>query len=97
MNICNNCSKRRDIRKECPWGGIYHHKGENGEHIGICNAYKQETKADHIQAMSDEELIRFQASLIKTLGCPPNNPEVCIDDCEKCWGIYLRQPWEGDA
>ena len=31
MSGCNNCSKRRDITKECPWGGTYQHKGENGE------------------------------------------------------------------
>lgn len=55
------------------------------------------TNADHIRAMSDEKLIQFQAALIKTLGCPPSNPEVCIDDCKKCWGIYLRQPLEEET
>lgn len=59
MNGCNNCSKRRDVKKECPWGGTYSHRGEHGEHIGICNAYRQETNADHIRAMSDEELAEF--------------------------------------
>jgi len=39
MNGCDNCSKRRDIQKECPWGGTYHYRGEHGEKIGICNAY----------------------------------------------------------
>ena len=97
MKGCNNCAKRRDIKKECPWGGSYQHCGEHGEQIGICNAYRQETNADRIRAMSDEELIQFQAALIKTLGCPPSNPEVCIDDCKKCWGIYLRQPLEEET
>lgn len=59
MNGCNNCAKRRYIEKECPWGGTYHHHGEYGEKIGICNAYKKETNADRIRAMSDEELAEF--------------------------------------
>ena len=62
-----------------------------------CPHFIQKTNADRIRAMSDEELIQFQAALIKTLGCPPSNPEVCIDDCKKCWGIYLRQPLEEET
>lgn len=85
MNGCNNCSKRRDIRKECPWGGTYHHRGEDGEHIGICNAYKQETNADHIQAMSDEELAAYFA----TMFCHGYGQPQLLS--------WLRQPWEGDA
>ena len=34
---CKNCIKRG---KTCPWDGSYQHKGENGEEIGICNAYE---------------------------------------------------------
>ena len=80
---------------------------------GLCRKYSDDTctsycvegpcphdtpsTADHIRAMSDEELIQFQAALIKTSGCPPSNPEVCIDDCKKCWGIYLRQPLEEET
>lgn len=56
MNGCDNCSKRRDIQKECPWGGTYHYRGEHGEKIGICNAYQQESNADHIRSMTDKEL-----------------------------------------
>lgn len=56
MNRCNNCAKRRDVQKECPCGGTYHHRGEHGERIGTCNAYRKETNADRIRAMSDEEL-----------------------------------------
>ena len=59
MNSCNNCAKRRDITKECPWGGTYNHRGEHGEKIGICNAYRHETNADRIRAMSDEQLAHF--------------------------------------
>lgn len=59
MKGCNNCAKRRDIKKECPWGGSYQHCGEHGEQIGICNAYRQETNADRIRAMSDEELAGY--------------------------------------
>lgn len=70
MNGCSNCSKRREIKLECPWGGTYHHKGENGEEIGICNAYRQETNADRIQAMSDEKMAKDLIPLIM---------EVCED------------------
>nr|DAW55824.1 MAG TPA: hypothetical protein [Caudoviricetes sp.] len=66
-------------------------------HYGLEDDPEIKTNADHIRAMSDEELIQFQAALIKTLGCPPSNPEVCIDDCKKCWGIYLRQPLEEET
>ena len=83
MNKCDNCKKYED----CSTGSGL---------VWPCGAYvpKVVTNADHIWAMSDEELIQFQAALIKTLGCPPSNPEVCIDDCKKCWGMYLRQPLE---
>lgn len=83
MNKCDNCKKYEDYSTG---SGL----------VWPCGAYvpKVVTNADHIRAMSDEELIQFQAALIKTLGCPPSNPEVCIDDCKKCWGIYLRQPLE---
>lgn len=80
----------------CGLKGCYAYR-HNCYGLDMCKCWEQKTNADRIRATSDEELIRFQASLIKTLGCPPNNPEVCIDDCEKCWGIYLRQPWEEDA
>lgn len=59
MNGCNNCAKRRDIQKECPWGGRYLHHVEHGEGIGICGAYRKEKNADRIRAMSDEELAEF--------------------------------------
>lgn len=54
------------------------------------------TNADRIRSMSDEEQKKFFAKVVDCLGCPPTNPEECIDDCEKCWGIYLRQPAEED-
>lgn len=94
MNGCSNCSKRRDTRKECPWGGTYHHKGEGGEHIGICNAYKQETNADRIRAMSDETLCSFLLGWqISTLEDAQNG---ILPDREGCKD-WLHQPWEEDA
>lgn len=85
MNGCNNCAKRRDIEKECPWGGTYHHHGESGEKIGICNAYKKETNADRIRAMSDEELAK---NLIPML------IELCEDGvpCNELVREWLQQP-----
>lgn len=85
MNGCSNCSKHRDIRKECPWGGTYHHKAESGEHIGICNVYEHETNADHIRSLNDEEL----ANLLCINGWRLWETSECLD--------WLRQPWEEDA
>nr|DAO12809.1 MAG TPA: hypothetical protein [Caudoviricetes sp.] len=94
MNGCNNCSKRRGIRKECPWGGTYHHKGENGEHIGICNAYKQETNADRIRAMSDEELAELLDSFRSCAVCRRNGNNCFPSFKTEEW---LRQPWEEET
>lgn len=63
MNGCRNCSKMTHLDNRCPWGGTYHHLGEHGEKIGICNAYERKTNGDQIRAMSNEELA-------VTLMCP---------------------------
>ena len=42
MNSCENCAKRKEIKNECPWDGTYHHKDDEGNKIGICNAYEKE-------------------------------------------------------
>lgn len=36
---CGNCAY--NSKKACPWGGTYNHKGDNGEEIGICNAWME--------------------------------------------------------
>ena len=85
MNGCNNCAKRRDITKECPWGGTYNHRGEHGEHIGICNAYSQETNADRIRGMSDEELAEYLYEYFwGRVSASPNRKKKLLD--------WLRQP-----
>lgn len=54
------------------------------------------TNADRIRSMSDEELEEFFGRVARTAGCPPPNQMDCMDDCEKCWDIYLRKPAEED-
>lgn len=65
----------------------------NRSQYGVVNDPK--TKGDCIRDMNDDELKKFFASICEALGCPPNNPETCIDDCEECWGAYISQPAEG--
>lgn len=81
---CENCTKYDDCRTG---SGL----------CQPCGAYvkKKITKGDRIRAMSDDELKKFFAAICEALGCPPNNPETCIDDCEECWGAYISQPAEG--
>ncbi|OUQ16777.1 hypothetical protein B5E80_18860 [Flavonifractor sp. An135] len=54
------------------------------------------TNADRIRSMSDEELEEFFGRVARTAGCPPPNQMDCMDDCEKCWDIYLRKSAEED-
>lgn len=35
---CDTCAHNK--KQSCPWEGTYHHKGEHGEKIGVCNAWK---------------------------------------------------------
>lgn len=45
------------------------------------------TNADHIRAMSDEELaLQFGAN------CPKENQRACDRACSKCWLEWLQQP-----
>ena len=47
---CATCAHSK--KASCPWEGTYHHRGEHGEKIGVCNAWqwrghqaaKEETK-----------------------------------------------------
>lgn len=52
------------------------------------------TNADHIRAMSDEEMAKF----IERSDCPPHDG-VCDKDniaCSKCWLDWLQSPVGGD-
>lgn len=55
---------------------------------------KNKSNGERIRAMSDEEMKKFFGEISETAGCPPENLMDCIDNCETCWGIYLRQPAE---
>ena len=35
---CDSCEFSKT--NKCPWEGTYHHMGEHGEKIGICNGWK---------------------------------------------------------
>jgi len=35
---CENCGLNKTSK--CPWEGTYHHMGEHGEKIGVCNGWK---------------------------------------------------------
>lgn len=52
------------------------------------------TNADHIRAMSDEELSRHYN------GCPPGKDYMCefVGACDACWHEWLQQPYkEGET
>lgn len=82
----------------CPWGGTHNHRGPHGEKIGICNAYKQETNADRIRAMSDEDLAaQLTYSICKYVQCRDSCPVVSgegpgVEMCKANILHWLQQP-----
>ena len=54
---------------------------------------KPTTNADHIRAMSDEELAKWCNDY--NFNCPP--VECKENGCEKCWLDWLKQEVESDA
>ena len=54
------------------------------------------TNADHIRAMSVDELLE----MLFMSNCPPGPPSGhCWDkdlDCKECWLKWLKQPYEED-
>ena len=50
------------------------------------------SNADHIRAMSDEELSRHYN------GCPPGKDYMCefVGACDACWLEWLQQPYKED-
>lgn len=52
---------------------------------------KEQTNADRIRAMTDEELAQF----LNTRGCPSENHSNCFEmSCKHCWEKWLKQPAE---
>ena len=79
------------------------HQMENGacgltgeKCIGRACMYHEpdQTNADRIRAMSDEELSAMLADDDNC--CPPKHPNCSkhVSDCEGCWLEWLRQPAE---
>lgn len=68
------------------------HYLEPGEFVVECGAYRPPvTNADHIRAMSDEELSRH------CNGCPPGKDYMTcefVGACDACWLEWLQQPAE---
>lgn len=71
-----------------------------GYKVDDCNhkdcPYRTEpiTNADHIRAMSDEELAKL---LDYELGCPATGDCAKMSkDCKTCWLCWLQQPAEGE-
>lgn len=53
------------------------------------------TNADHIRAMSDEELAKFIPNWSYTDACKCGEHYVdCNNECEKCVAEWLQQPYE---
>ena len=55
--------------------------------------YKQQTNADKIRAMSDEELADVVANGV---GCVLKAPHCMDDDCTPCILKWLQQPAKGE-
>lgn len=56
---CETCEYSK--KPSCPWEGSYHHRGDNGEKIGVCNAWTPNVqqlgeKIDHLIETIDKAL-----------------------------------------
>lgn len=57
--------------------------------------FDAKTNADHIRAMSDEELAKFIPNWSYTDACKCGEHYVdCNNECEKCVAEWLRQPYK---
>ena len=56
---------------------------------------KEQTNADRIRAMSDEELAEV---LRIDVCCPDEHIKICgsFDSCNECWVAWLQQPAKGE-
>lgn len=84
MVKCKNCGANC-----CNKGGDYQ--------LEECKGYKQQTNADRIRAMSDEELAAWLAKLangdVYTDFCyNPARTVVCDSKCVGCIAEWLKQP-----
>lgn len=58
----------------------------------LCEAYQEQTNADRIRAMTDEELAEL---IYRRHTCPPGKGYLdckISDTCDKCWVDWLQQP-----
>lgn len=51
---------------------------------------RQQTNADRIRAMTDEELAEFLPGKKFGYNCPPEH-EGCLGECVPCWLKWLKQ------
>jgi hypothetical protein len=82
---CNSCQNKGSHKCHSCCGKYY-----DGVLQGKPTKYrkKQQTNADRIRAMTDEELA-------KMVVCPhAGNWDLCKDDCKKCRLEWLKQPAE---
>lgn len=90
--LCRECVYPKFIDGEL----ICTRTGEHIAGIGFCYDGKPTppTNADHIRAMSDEELATKARALFH--GCPPRLKTCpdCPPGCKKCWLNWLKSPKE---
>ena len=81
---------------------LYHGKVYCDDIDGFCHLHDEPpppTNADHIRSMTDEELAKRCSHT-----CPPGDKwkscDGCdsgeVDECEKCWLDWLKQPCGGE-
>lgn len=71
------------------------HRNHPGCAIAFCSGYeKQQTNADRIRRMSDEELAKWFC-VMNADDCPDKAHELhCTDKCYECWLDWLKSPVE---
>lgn len=82
------CAKCVNYRKE--WCDIKR-DSPDPDLVRDCESFSAATWGDRIRAMTDEELAWFYAKKIASCyGCEAST----IEDCAKCWKIWLKEPAE---
>jgi hypothetical protein len=90
MNCCNQCRTFNRNDFQCGPRVIW----DPDEHC--CEHFDPLTNADHIRAMSDEELSKFIPDWSYTNACKAGEHYVdCNNECEKCVMDWLKQPYDG--
>lgn len=72
------------------------HRNHPGYAITFCSGYeRQQTNADRIRSMTDEELSRFITSIDQDNPCPPDHSCWCTkSNCFDGWLSWLKSPVE---